>query len=93
MTCPKTSDPTQLTQKFDQNGCFSGLFSRQLFGFSVGLHRILNWLDIRPPDIRPTILPDTGYPAGYLPKNISLVLVKNQVFFTHFFFQFSSVSK
>ena len=50
---------------------------------------------IRPPDIRPTIwrIPDIRPVIRYLPKNIILVLVKNQVFFTHFFFQFSSVSK
>ena len=32
----------------------------------VGLHRIVNLPDIRPPDIRWFFLPDTGYPvAGY----------------------------
>ena len=34
----------------------------------LGLYRILIWPDIRPPDIRPIILPDTGYPAGYPAK-------------------------
>ena len=29
----------------------------------VGLYRLLIWLDVRPPDIRPIIFPDTGYPA------------------------------
>ena len=33
-------------------------------GEELGLYRILIWPDIRPPDIRPIILPDTGYPAG-----------------------------
>ena len=36
----------------------------------VGLHRIVNLPDIRPPDIRCFFLPDTGYPAGY-PAKIS----------------------
>ena len=36
----------------------------------VGLHRIVNLPDIRPPDIRWFFLPDTGYPAGY-PAKIS----------------------
>ena len=43
------------------------------------------------PDIRPAIRAWTD--TGYLPKNIFLVLVKNKVFLTHFFFLFSSVSK
>ena len=30
---------------------------------TVGLYRILILPDIRPPDIWPIILPDTGYPA------------------------------
>ena len=38
--------------------------------FLIGLHRIVNLPDIRPPDIRWFFLPDTGYPAGY-PAKIS----------------------
>ena len=52
------------------------------------MHRILIW-----PDIRPIILPDTGYPAGYLAwpdtgypaKNkINSIIKKNYFFFLNF---------
>ena len=45
-----------------------------LNGSGYGWYRILIWPDIPPPDIRPIILPDTEYPAGW----ISFYLDKDQ---------------
>ena len=48
------------------------------------MYRIVIWPDIRPPDIRPRSLPDTGYPAGY-PAGFKefilllLILTKHQI--------------
>ena len=55
--------------------------------FILGLHRILIWPDIRPPDILPIIFPDTGYPAGYSAKILKLnsIIKKLNISFLNFF--------
>ena len=50
------------------------------------VERILIWPDIQPPDIRPIILPDTGYPAWpdtrYPAKNkFNSIIKKLDIFF------------
>ena len=47
-----------------------GIGEKRMEAKQLGLHRIVNLPDIRPPDIRWFFLPDTGYPAGY-PAKIS----------------------
>ena len=57
----------------------------------MGLHGILIWPDIRPPDIRPISLPDTGYLAGYPAKNKFDLIIKKIKYFLFTFFSFSFI--